>query len=383
MVLQPVLILLLYAAMIKAPKLFWQRAAALILIAVCIWSAPYLRHGGQLLTYIVIAEASILFNAAFGYITIVLSAAAMWILSPILNDLQSLHVPDFIATSNYILFAGILFMVYTVQSEKLQRANDQLQENVEQIESLTLSRERARMASEMHDSIGQQLTAIHYAHESAANATFAATNLTEAEQAAISKPITRADEIAEGALSEVRQMARALDPAAFGQTLTNESIDAMARSFGQAGLEMQTDITGEVGLLGSGEQTLLFRALQETLTNAVRHAHATKVCLAIAVGGRETTLRVEDDGPGIDTDDIDHGFGLAALRQRVEQIGGNLTLGESQSLGGASIKVTIPKPNGTEPIKPSWPSNSDVTDRTSQKSGENNATTPAKGADES
>lgn len=383
MILQPILILLFYVAMLKAPKLFWQRAAALILIVVCIWSAPYLRHGGQLLTYIVITEASILFNATFGYIAIAISAAAMWILSPILNNLQSLHTPDFIATSSYILFAGILFMVYTVQSEKLQRANEQLQDNIQQIESLTLSRERARMASEMHDSIGQQLTAIHYAHESAANATTAATSLTEAERAAISKPIARADEIAEDALSEVRQMARALDPAAFGQTLTNESIDAMARSFGQAGLEMQTDITGEVGLLGSDEQTLLFRALQETLTNAVRHAHATKVRLTIAVGGHETTLRVEDDGPGIDADDIDHGFGLASLRQRMEQIGGNLKLGESQSLGGASITVTIPNPSGKEPTEPSQSSNSNTSSRASKKSRGNNATSTAKGADES
>lgn len=383
MILQPILIALLYVAMLKAPKLFWQRAAALILIMVCIWSVPYLRHGGQLLTYIVITEASILFNATFGYIAIVISAIAMWILSPILNNLRSLHTPDFIATSSYILFAGILFMVYTVQSEKLQRANEQLQDNIQQIESLTLSRERARMASEMHDSLGQQLTAIHYAHESAANATLAATNLTEAERAAISKPITRADDIAEGALSEVRQMARALDPAAFGQTLTNESIGAMARSFGQAGLEMQTDITGEISLLGSDEQTLLFRALQETLTNAVRHAHATKVRLAIAVGGRETTLRVEDDGPGIDTDDIDHGFGLASLRQRMKQIDGNLTLGESQSLGGASITVTIPKPNSKEPAVPSRSSNLDTADYASKKSRENKATTPTKEADES
>ncbi|WEV58411.1 sensor histidine kinase [Bifidobacterium sp. ESL0728] len=383
MVLQPVLILLLYTAMVKAPKLFWQRAAALILIAVCIWSAPYLRHGGQLLTYIVIAEASILFNATFGYVAIMLSAVAMWLLSPMLNPLSSSRLPDSIATSIYILFAGVLFMVYTVQSEKLQRANEQLQDNIQQIESLTLSRERARMASEMHDSIGQQLTAIHYAHESAANATALATGLTETERATINKSIAKSDEIAEGALSEVRQMARALDPAAFGQTLTNESIGAMARSFRQTGLEMQTDITGEVSLLGPDEQTLLFRALQETLTNAVRHAHATKVRLAIAVGGHETTLRVEDDGPGIGVDDIDHGFGLAALRQRMEQIGGSLTLGESQSLGGASITVTIAKPNKRKSTKPSQSSNSDTAKHISKESGENNATTPTKGTDKS
>ncbi|MDF7641063.1 sensor histidine kinase [Bifidobacterium sp. ESL0784] len=348
MVLQPVLIALLYIAMIKAPKLFWQRAAALILIAACIWSAPYLRHGGQLLTYIVIAETSILFNAAFGYITIVLSAITMWVLSPILNDLQSLHIPDFIATSNYILFAGILFMVYTVQSEKLQQANEQLRDNIQQIESLTLSRERARMASEMHDSIGQQLTAMHYAHESALNATAATENITDLERESINKPVTRADDIAKGTLSEVRQMARALDPASFGQKLTNESIDAMARSFGDAGLDMHTDIIGDVSLLEADEQTLVFRALQEILTNAVRHAHATNVRLTIVVSGKSLTLTIDDDGPGIDTGDIDHGFGLAALRKRAQQAGGTLTIGESRKLGGASITLTIPLATNAE-----------------------------------
>lgn len=342
MILQPILILLLYVAMLKAPRPFWQRAAALILMVVCIWSAPYLRHGGQLLTYIVITEASILFNATFGYTAIVVSAVAMWILSPILNNLRSLHTPDFIATSSYILFAGILFMVYTVQSAKLQRANEQLQDNIQQIESLTLSRERARMASEMHDSIGQQLTAIHYAHESASNAVSEADDISEVTRAAILKPIARAEGITKETLTEVRQMARALDPSAFGQKLTNESVDAMARSFGETGLDMHTEIVGDVDLLGANARLLLFRALQETLTNAIRHAHATKVDLSVVVGSHGTTLRVEDDGPGIDADDINHGFGLSALRERASQIGGSLSLGESKELGGASVTLTIP-----------------------------------------
>lgn len=340
--LQPILIVLLYFAMLKAPRILWQRVAALALIAVCIWSSPYMRHGGQLLTYIVEAEASLLFGSVFGYVAIAVSAPAMLLLTPILNDLSGYHNIYFFVMSLYMLFAGILFMVYTVQSSKLQQANERLKHDVDTIESLTLSRERASMASEMHDSIGQQLTAMHYAHESALNATAAAENLTDDERKSIDKPIQRADNIAKGALSEVRQMARALDPAAFGQKLTNVSIEAMARSFGDAGLDMHTDIIGDISLLDADEQTLVFRALQETLTNAVRHAHATNVRLTIVVGGKSLTLSVEDDGPGIDADDIDHGFGLAALRKRAERVGGTLTIGESHELGGASVTLTIP-----------------------------------------
>ncbi|WEV71917.1 sensor histidine kinase [Bifidobacterium sp. ESL0790] len=340
--LQPALIIVLYATMLKAPRLVWQRIIALALIAVCIWSAPYTRHGGQLLAYIVIAEASLLFTPLFGYLAITLSALVIWVISPVLNDLRTYHTLEFQSSSIYILFAGILFMLYTVQSGKLQHANTKLRHNVRQIESLTLSRERARMASEMHDSIGQQLTAIHYAHESAFNTVSKADDIPETTRAAILKPLTRAEGITKETLTEVRQMARALDPSAFGQKLTNESVDAMARSFGETGLDMRTEIVGDVNLLGADAQTLLFRALQETLTNAIRHAHATKVDLSVVVGSRETTLRVEDDGPGIDADDIDHGFGLSALRERACQIGGSLSLGESQELGGASVTLTIP-----------------------------------------
>ncbi|WEV76345.1 sensor histidine kinase [Bifidobacterium sp. ESL0800] len=339
---QPTLALLLYVAMLKAPRLVWQRVAALALIAVCIWASPFMRHGGQLLTYVVEAEASLLFGPLFGYVAIAVSAPLMWALTPILNDLSGNHSMYFLVMALYILLAGILFMVYTTQSTKLQRANAQLAHDVETIESLTLSRERASMASEMHDSIGQRLTAMHYAHESALNAAAATENLTDEERAKINKPIARADAIAKDALSEVRQMARALDPSALGQTLTNDSIEAMAHSFADAGLDMHTDIIGSVNLLDADIQTLVFRAMQETLTNAVRHAHATKVNLTLIVSGEETTLSVEDDGPGIDVDDIDHGFGLSALEKRARQAGGTLILGESQELGGASVTLTVP-----------------------------------------
>ncbi|WEV53586.1 hypothetical protein [Bifidobacterium sp. ESL0704] len=114
-----------------------------------------MRHGGQLLAYIVEAEASsLLFGPVFGYAAIMVSAPLMWALAPVLNDRSGYHNIYFLVMSLYMLFAGILFMVYTAQATKLQKANDRLEHDVDTIESLTLSRERASMASEMHDSIG-------------------------------------------------------------------------------------------------------------------------------------------------------------------------------------------------------------------------------------
>ncbi|KFF31046.1 histidine kinase [Bifidobacterium bombi] len=251
LLLQPALIIGLYIAMRKLPNLLSQRAAALLLIATCIWAAPYLRHGGHLLTYIVIAEASLLFNEVFGYVTILISACVIWTISPILNMLSSYRSGEFKIASLYVLFAGIVFMVFTSQNTKLQQANEKLEDDMHTIESLTLSRERARMASEMHDSLGQQLSAVHYAHESAlrmlnhveesknaeAGGVAAAHGKAHGETCAdrsnpdfdaIRSSIARADDITRESLTEVRQMARALSPTAFGQRLDRTTIERMA-----------------------------------------------------------------------------------------------------------------------------------------------------------
>lgn len=364
LLLEPALIIGLYIAMRKLPNLLSQRAAALLLIATCIWAAPYLRHGGHLLTYIVIAEASLLFNEVFGYVTILISACVIWTISPILNMLTSYRSGEFKIASLYVLFAGILFMVFTSQNTRLQQANEKLEDNVQTIESLTLSRERGRMASEMHDSLGQQLSAVHYAHESALrmlnhvegrktaddiNAdtrqqrTEAHNDVSDPDLDAISNSITRADDITRESLTEVRQMARALSPTTFGQRLDRTTIERMVDSLSDAGLDMTTTITGKVALLSQGEQTLLFRALQETLTNAIRHAHASHVHIGMTVGGNSTRLSVEDDGPGIVEEDVSHGFGLQTLRDRAVRRGGTLIVGESAALGGAKVTLSVPR----------------------------------------
>lgn len=271
----------------------------------------------------------------------------------VLRTAQSLS--DLVPVMTIPLLVAIILLFYVHTVHELVAKTKKLAQQTLVIESMTLSQERARMASDMHDSLGQYLSAIHL-HEEAIR------QMTDKKDIRIQRQFDSLEQITEEALGQIRQRARALNPAAFGDELTKESIHAFAESFKSTGLRVSAEVNGNLTYLPIVVKTLLYRALQETLTNVVRHAKATKAKIEINVSADIVTLIVSDNGIGLKSTnsvptghDASHsnnkkevnellgkGYGLSSLSTRICAMKGRLILMQDAEMHGAKIVVELP-----------------------------------------
>lgn len=96
--------------------------------------------------------------------------------------------------------------------------------------------------------------------------------------------------------------------------------------------------------LGDEAELVLYRVAQESLTNTVRHAHATHVRLTLRRSRTGVELRVRDDGLGLRQ--AAEGAGILGMRERALLIGAELTVGPSPE-GGTDVRLVVPTPNGS------------------------------------
>ena len=194
--------------------------------------------------------------------------------------------------------------------------------------------ERRRLARELHDETGQALTSILLGLKGLEERTG-----DEASRAA-------ADELRElvvSTLRDVRRLAVELRPTALDDFGLVAALERLAGSFAeQTGIsvDFQTALANE--RLPEEVETALYRIVQESLTNVVKHARARRVSILLARTEGAIKAVVEDDGRGFDsTDETADGFGLVGMRERLALIGGRLQV-ESSPEAGTTIAVEVP-----------------------------------------
>ena len=116
---------------------------------------------------------------------------------------------------------------------------------------------------------------------------------------------------------------------------------ALARTFDGSGIEVNFQVEGqELPLLGDTE-VVLYRVLQQGLTNVLRHASAHRATAVLSFTDERVSLVVGDDGTGAEPADIECGFGLSSLVQRAEAAGGVLMVGNGGD-GGFLLRAELP-----------------------------------------
>lgn len=206
------------------------------------------------------------------------------------------------------------------------------EELLTRVRELTVAEERARMSREMHDSIGHYLTVINLGLQNAQRFRAARDDEAWAE-------VRQAQQLTQEALADTRRWVRALKPLALEGRAGPEAMAELARSFTGTGLDVCFR-AGDVTLEGEAE-LVLYRALQEGLTNAVRHSRARRVEIELIQEGGRVQLTVRDDGQGAAADALDGGRGLTGLRQRVAALAGSLRT-DSPPEGGFLLRVSLP-----------------------------------------
>jgi two-component system sensor histidine kinase UhpB len=190
--------------------------------------------------------------------------------------------------------------------------------------------ERLRLARELHDEIGQRLTALLLELESVSR---------ELPPEATA-PVDSARESARATLEEVRRIARRLRPEALDDLgLRSALANLCDRLAAQTGVECVRRIESGLPPLGPDEELAVYRVAQEAMTNAIRHGDPSRIELHLAGHDGEVALRVTDDGTGIGG--LEEGAGLTGMRERALMIGADLEVGPGRD-GGAAVLLTLP-----------------------------------------
>ena len=194
--------------------------------------------------------------------------------------------------------------------------------------------ERLRVARELHDEIGQVLTA----------------HLLELENAARDAPpalreqIEVARESARSTLEELRRIARRLRPDVLDDLGLRSALTNLSERLSeQTGIEIEREIDPSLPVLAPEEELAIYRVAQEALTNVMRHARANRVVLGLGAVGGSLVLRVADDGTGLG--DGEEGAGLTGMRERAIMIGAHLEIGEGAERG-VDVRLTLPLEKG-------------------------------------
>ena len=241
---------------------------------------------------------------------------------------------------------GLLHQLAASRDE-LQEAHAQLRHYTDQVEELTVTRERNRMAREIHDTLGHYLTILALKLETA-------THLEERRDNRLHAELVEARRVAAECLSEVRHSVAALRPTDLALGTLDQALQRLAEDFTAACPEITvtTDLEGQLAGLAPEFRLALYRAVQEALTNIRKHAHATRVLLRLRVNADLAELTVLDNGLGSQATATTPGFGLTGMRERLALLDGVANAGP---VPGRGWRVEVTLPLRQQPVAPRQP----------------------------
>jgi signal transduction histidine kinase len=200
--------------------------------------------------------------------------------------------------------------------------------------------ERQRWARELHDDTLQSLSALRIGLSAARRA-----QQPDALVAAVGQAVEQLEE----AISSLRALITDLRPAALDQLGVKAAIEALAERSSRHDVNVDVDVSIELAYeqgtqptrLADELETGLYRIVQEALTNAVRHGHASRAVVEIREDAGALQLLIRDNGRGFDLQAETKGFGLLGMHERIALLAGQLSI-QSTAAEGTTITATIP-----------------------------------------
>jgi signal transduction histidine kinase len=199
--------------------------------------------------------------------------------------------------------------------------------------------ERAFISRELHDELGQALTALRYALAFTRERYLAERDRIGGNLAELDELLARTSETVRGIVTELRP--RVLDD--LGLRAALEWL--VRRAADRTGVACTLTVEGDEAALGDAQPIAVFRITQESLTNAARHASAQHIEVTLRIHSDGLELRVRDDGAGFNPDGAPRGrgAGLIGMRERAHELGGALTIASRPS-EGTTVQLRLPPP---------------------------------------
>ncbi len=195
--------------------------------------------------------------------------------------------------------------------------------------------ERGRVARELHDGISQILVGVRYALDNARR------RLDRGDGSA-NAPLAKGIATLGEAISEVRRISRDLRPAVLDDLGLGPALRMLSEEFGQrTGVKVSFSTVVFRNRLDNNAKIALYRIAQEALTNIERHANAAHVTIDLRGHKNGATLLIKDDGTGFNPNARTPGLGLRNMQERMDQLGGSLTL---RAVAGKGVEITAIAP---------------------------------------
>lgn len=192
--------------------------------------------------------------------------------------------------------------------------------------------ERLRIAQELHDEVGQTLTAALLGMERAA----------KGAPPRLAEDLAEARETVRASLESVRRIALQLRPEALDDLGLTSALAALAERLSeQSGIKIRLKLGEDVAPMSAEAELVIYRIAQEALTNVLRHARASYADMRLERAPDRNTLEVVDNGAGFSAEPDAEGTGIRGMRERAALIGADLRI-SSQAGGGTEVRLDVP-----------------------------------------
>lgn len=307
------------------PPRFW--VSAMVVLALMTF-LQYPDHGLTAALLVVSAAAVARHSSRRALVLVVilqtaLAAAALRVVGAPLVDV----IAGLVAFGGFQAFGALVVLAARGETEarqELAEAHTELGATVALLEVATRDAERLRIARDLHDVVGHQLTALTLELEVAAHQLARIT-----EETPSTEHVTRARTIAKDLLGDVR--------AAIGEMREPEGgLESKLRALARRapGLEVCVHLV-DSDMIEAREASVVVRCVQEAITNTLRHARAERLELTVEAGRDEIRVCARDDGDGAEA--VVPGNGLIGMRERLEALGGTLDVTSSPGEGFALV----------------------------------------------
>jgi len=257
------------------------------------------------------------------------------------------HTGPFMGGLNITLIQTVIFLAlgfsisYLMtrlreQQRSLERANISLTHYASTLESLATSRERNRLARELHDTLAHTLSGLSVQLETV-KAYWDMDNQTA--RATMEKSLQAAHE----GMEETRRALKALRASPLDDLGLELALRTMLKdTTASSHLEYELIVQDTMPVLSPDVEQCIYRVAQEAVTNAFYHASAKKIAVKLEYTGEKASLTIVDDGQGFDIDKINNSghFGLVGIREWAQLVGGDLKI-DSKPGSGTTVQLTI------------------------------------------
>lgn len=247
-----------------------------------------------------------------------------------------------------IIAGASIFRITALEKESAehQKKTEQAEERLRLLSQQLVSsqeQERKSLSRELHDEIGQLLTALRMELGNMER-------IRAATGVDLGPHLDQAKKLAETTLKTTRDIAMGLRPAMLDLLGLGPALEWQAREFSRRyNTPIQLEVDGDLKDLSDRHRTYLYRIVQEGLTNCARHAQAKNIRVRLEDANGQVALTVEDDGIGFDAHaGVVYGLGLLGLTERVRELSGNIAI-ESQPGKGTKLAVVLPVSREAQP----------------------------------